>query len=87
MYYEQSQELQRRTDSLYQHRQQLKEAIAIEADGRGASPDSLQHRDNLSAASIVLLAPFIPRGRSYARHIKQLYLLGKEPTEVFQLRG
>ena len=42
MYYEQSQELQRRTDSLYQHLQQLKEAIAIEADGRGEPGRSVQ---------------------------------------------
>lgn len=66
VYYEQSQELQRRTDSLYQHLQQLKEAIAIEADGRGASPDSLQHRDNLSEPLSYYLPPFTPRGRSYA---------------------
>ena len=69
MYYEQSQELQRRTDSLYQHLQQLKEAIAIEADGRGASPDSLQHRDNLSAASVVLLAPIHPKGKELRKHL------------------
>ena len=69
MYYEQSQELQRRTDSLYQHLQQLKEAIAIEADGHGASPDSLQHRDNLSAASVVLLAPIHPKGKELRKHI------------------
>ncbi len=69
VYYEQSQELQRRTDSLYQHLQQLKEAIAIEADGRGASPDSLQHRDNLSAASIVLLAPIHPKGKELRKHL------------------
>lgn len=66
MYYEQSQELQRRTDSLYQYLQQLKEAIAIEADGRGASPIPYSIETIYQQPPSYYLPPFTPRGRSYA---------------------
>ena len=68
-YYTYSQELQQRTDSLYLHIQRLKESIAIEADGKGASPAQLVHRDNLSAATSLLLSSSHPEGKELRKHL------------------
>lgn len=68
-YYSYSQELQKRTDSLYLAIQQLKEAIACEADGQKATPDRLVHRDNLSAATIILLSSSYSKGRELRKHL------------------
>ncbi len=68
-YYSYSQELQKRTDSLYLAIQQLKEAIAREADGQEATPDRLVHRDNLSAATIILLSSSHSKGRELRKHL------------------
>ena len=68
-YYSFSKELQQRTDSLYQYIQLLKEEIAIEADGQGASSDKLIHRDNLSSATMVLLSPAQSKGKTLRHHL------------------
>jgi gliding motility-associated protein GldM len=50
------------SDSLYHFASELKMAIAREADGQQANPDSLQNKEDLEAANQVMLAPGRGRG-------------------------
>ena len=70
LWQERSRELQLRSDSLYTYIQSLKQAIAVEADGKGATPESLQRRDDLSASSVVLLGPIHPKGTELRQRIE-----------------
>ena len=50
------------SDSLYAFSQQLKEQIVTEADGKGADLANIKNKDNLEAASHVMLAPITGKG-------------------------
>ena len=51
------------SDSLYDYAQQLKVQIVTEADGEGADLTDIRNKDNLEAASHVMLAPVTGQGR------------------------
>lgn len=61
--YRRAQEVVRMTDSLYAFVDELKMAIAVEADGRGADVHHLEHAEDLEAAPNVMLAPVKGRGK------------------------
>ena len=50
------------SDSLYNYAEQLKLQIAREADGKDGDPRNLENKDNLEAASHVMLAPGTGQG-------------------------
>ena len=49
----------------------LKQAIAIEADGRDGNPDHLKKIDNLEAASLTMLNPITKNGRRLRQNIEK----------------
>ncbi len=67
------------SDSLYNFAGELKQAIAREADGEGADPTNLEHREDIEAADIVMLRPLKGKGgqlyqaiNSYRTRITQM---------------
>ena len=62
-WYEKAQQVKLMSDSLYDFPAELKLAIAQEADGRDANPDSLRNQEDLEASNQVMLAPGRGRGQ------------------------
>lgn len=62
IWYDKAVEVRRVTDGVYLKIDSLKEMIVKEADGKDGSPDNIQNRDNLEAASIVMLSGPKPQG-------------------------
>ena len=56
-WYEKAQQVKQMSDSLYQFAAELKQAIAKEADGDDGTPANLQNKEDLEAATQVMLAP------------------------------
>jgi len=65
-------EVRQRTDGLYRLVDSLKLAIVRKADGADADPTDIQRRDDLEAASVVMLNPATMQGRAL-RHDVDLY--------------
>ena len=63
VWYDKAQEVRRISDSLYVFTDLLKTAIVREADGENANVDSIQNKEDLEAASQVMLAPSRGRGQ------------------------
>ncbi len=63
MWYDKALEVRRISDSLYVFADLLKLAIVREADGEGARVDSIRNKEDLEAASQVMLAPGRGRGQ------------------------
>lgn len=63
-------EVRRVTDSMYQKIDSLKQLIVVEADGRNGDVNDIQNRDNLEAASVVMLSGARPRGASLRSSIE-----------------
>ena len=61
-WFEKAQNVKEMSDSLYNFAQTLKVAIVREADGKDADLESIKAKDNLEAASIVMLAPGTGQG-------------------------
>ena len=61
-WYDKAQQVKQMSDSLYNFAAELKQAIAREADGKKGNPASLQNKEDLEAASQVMLAPGRGRG-------------------------
>ncbi len=61
-WFEKAQNVKEMSDSLYNFAQTLKVAIVHEADGKDADLESIKAKDNLEAASIVMLAPGTGQG-------------------------
>ena len=59
------------TDSLYDYIDQLKLMIVKEADGPAADVDHIKNRDNLDAATIVMLSPDTKRGNELRMRINR----------------
>lgn len=55
--------VKRMSDSLYNFAQQLKEEIVKEADGADGDVYNIKHKDNLEAASHIMLAPATGKGK------------------------
>ena len=62
-WFDKATEVKRMSDSLYNYAQWLKEEIVREADGNNADVRNIVSKDNLEAASHVMLAPGTGQGR------------------------
>lgn len=62
-WYDKAMIVKRMSDSLYHYAGDLRRAIAHEADGADGDPDNLQHKDDLSAAGHIMLAPARGQGQ------------------------
>ncbi len=62
-WYEKAMSVKRASDELYSFAGQLRLAIAREADGKNGDPDNLRDKENLEAASRVMLAPAKGQGK------------------------
>ena len=65
-WYDKAMEVKRMSDSLYNLADELRWAIAREADGKDADPDNLQNKEDLEGSNRIMLAPAKGKG-------KQLY--------------
>ena len=75
-WYVKANQLRLASDSLYNFAEQLKWAIAREADGSKGNPDRLNNEENLDAAGHIMLAPISGKGKllfnainSYRAHV------------------
>ena len=62
-WYEKAQKVRKMSDSLYTLAENLKWEIVREADGNDADLNNIEGRDNLEAATHVMLAPGVGKGR------------------------
>lgn len=62
-WYQQAQDLKRRSDALYNHIDKLKWECVHEADGKDADIHNIQRSDNLDAAATVMLPPTSKKGK------------------------
>ena len=62
-------EVKRASDSLYTYIQDLKIRIAKVADGENANVNSIEHKDDLEAASRVMLSPVSGEGKKLRAEI------------------
>ena len=63
-WYEKSLEVKQKSDSLFNYIQELKQNIAIIADGKEADVENIEHKDDLEAAARVMLAPMKGEGKN-----------------------
>ena len=63
-WFEKAQGVKTMTDSLYDFAQQLKEAIVKEADGKDGDLNNIRNKEDLEAATQVMLAPGTGKGKS-----------------------
>ena len=68
-WYDKAQIVRHMSDSLYNFAQELKQAIAIEADGKDGNPANIIGKEDLEAANQVMLAPGRGRGEELKRAI------------------
>jgi gliding motility-associated protein GldM len=68
-WFEKATEVKQMSDSLYNFAQQLKEEIVRVADGKDGNVKDIQNKDNLEAASTVMLAPRTGKGKELYRAI------------------
>ena len=69
LWFEKATAVKNMSDSLYNFAQQLKLAIAREADGKDADLKNIENKDNLEAAGIVMLAPGTGKGKKLYKAI------------------
>ncbi len=69
-WYEKAMQVKEMSESLYGLAAELKLAIAQEADGKKANPDSLQNKEDLEAANQIMLAPGRGRGEELKKAIE-----------------
>lgn len=62
-WYDKAMQVKQMSDSLYNYAQQLRLAIARDADGADADPDDLRNKEDLEAANRVMLAPVRGQGK------------------------
>lgn len=70
VWYDKAMEVRRVTDGLYLKIDSLKMLIVKEADGKDGNLDDIQNRDNLEAASIVMLSGTRPQGANLRKAIE-----------------
>ena len=68
-WFDKATEVRRVTDGIYNRIDSLKRLIVIEADGSDGDVDNIQNRDNLEAASVVMLAGTKSRGAALRRDL------------------
>ena len=69
-WYDKAQEVRRISDSLYNFAEELKLAIVREADGKNATIEDFQNKEDLEAANQVMLAPGRGKGKELYNAIK-----------------
>ena len=62
-WFDKSQEVKEMSNKLYKLAEELKVAIAIEADGKNGDPRNLRNKEDLEAANQVMLSPSRGRGK------------------------
>ena len=62
-------EVRRTTEALYEYVDSLKSAIVCEADGKDGDPENIVSRDDLEAASVIMLSPGNKRGETLRNRI------------------
>ena len=62
-WYDRAMRVRLMSDSLYNLANELKQAIALEADGKNADPSNLRNKEDLESANQVMLAPARGRGQ------------------------
>lgn len=62
-WYDKGKQVKQASDSLYNYVQHLKERIAEIADGKDANVNNIEHKDDLEAASRVMLGPVTGEGK------------------------
>lgn len=68
-WYQKGREVKQKSDSLYNYIQDLKQKIAVIADGKEANVDNIEHKDDLEAAARVMLAPIKGEGKNLRESI------------------
>ena len=68
-WYNRGLEVRKMTDSLTAYIQELKYLMVKQADGRKADIDNIKHKDDLDAASIVMLSPMSGEGKNLKKAI------------------
>jgi gliding motility-associated protein GldM len=63
-WFDKAQYVRRMSDSLYNFTETLKEAIVVKADGKKANINDVQNKEDLEAASYVMLAPGVGKGKA-----------------------
>ncbi len=69
-WYDKAMQVREMSERLYSLAAELKMAIAHEADGKNANPDSLQNKEDLEAANQIMLAPGRGRGEELKKAIE-----------------
>ncbi|MDR1882317.1 MAG: gliding motility protein GldM [Prevotella sp.] len=69
--YDISQDVKRKTDSLFNYLQYLKQEIAKKSDGPDADIDDLKSKDNLDASSEVMLSPIGGQGNKLKKALDE----------------
>lgn len=69
-WYEKAQQVRKMSDSLYTFAEDLKWEIARQADGKDADLNDIKGRDNLEAATHVMLAPGVGKGGKLKKAIE-----------------
>lgn len=68
-WYDKAMQVKQMSDSLYDFAEQLRLAIAREADGPEADPNALENKEDLDAAGRIMLAPVSGKGPGLYAHI------------------
>lgn len=63
LWYNNAQAFKKSSDSLYNHIQSLKEQIVIKSDGKEGDVNNIDNKENLDAASVVMLSPLDNQGK------------------------
>ena len=71
-WYEKGTKVKEASDSLYNYVQDLKVRIAQIADGKDADVNNIDHKDDLEAASRVMLSPVSGEGKKLRQSIEKL---------------
>ena len=75
-------DVRRRAGELYRHVDTLKLAIIREADGEDGSPDDIRHRDDLDAASVVMLGAGVSRGQKLRASIDTTVIMSHRLSRI-----
>ena len=70
-WFDKARTVKRMSDSLYNLASELKQAIVRQADGRNGNVKDIKHKDDLEAATSVMLAPGTGRGKALYDAINQ----------------
>lgn len=62
LWYERATTLKTQSDSLFNHIQNLKQQIVVEADGKDGDVNNIRNKESLDPASVIMLSPLTKRG-------------------------